>query len=62
MRVITNSLGSGDWIVVTGKAGEILFEGHRISAFDLTEILSLAVEANIELIELTDEQLEEGTY
>ncbi len=62
IKVVTNSLGSGDWVTVKGLAGEVLFEGHRITALDLADILSHTVEAHIDLVEVTDEQMEEGAY
>lgn len=64
IRVITNSMGSGDWVVVQsgGRDGfETLHEGHRIEPSDLVGLLRLAgIQA--ELVEVTDEQLEEGEY
>ena len=62
IKIVTNSMGSGDWITVTGKAGETLFEGHGITARDLAEILSHTVDTHIDLIEVTDEQMEEGDF
>jgi hypothetical protein len=63
VKVITNNLGSGDWITVLDtNTGETLFEGHRISARDLVEILSFDGSTEAELIEVTDEQMEEGNY
>ena len=61
IKVITNSLGMCDWVVV--KNGEnILFEGHRIEPRDLVDIIdSITFECG-ELIEVTDEQMEEGAY
>lgn len=38
VNVITNSLGSGDWIVVELN-GEAVFSGHSVSAYDLACIL-----------------------
>ena len=63
IRVITNSMGSGDWIVVQDtETGETLFEGHRISPCDLVNILSFNDAQSAELVEVTDEQIEEGDY
>ncbi len=59
IKVITNSLGSGDWIVVQGLSGSTLFSGHRVNARDLQEILNIVSRSGCELIELTDEQIEE---
>jgi len=64
IRVVTNSMGSGDWVVVRSGARdgfETLHEGHTIGPFDLVCILqNLGVHA--ELVEVTDEQMEEGEY
>ncbi len=62
IRVITNSLGSGDWVTVQGLAGEVLFEGHSVRPADLVDILNSIVDQGAELIEVNDEQLEEGEY
>jgi hypothetical protein len=59
IKVITNRLGSGDWIVVQGHSGSELFSGHRIGADDLCEILSIVSRDGCELIEVTDQQMEE---
>jgi hypothetical protein len=64
IRVITNSNGSGDWIVVESNARngmEILHEGYCITAMNLVAILeNLGVQA--ELVELTDSEMKEGAY
>jgi hypothetical protein len=63
IKVITNSLGSGDWItVVDTNTGESLFEGHRITAQDLVDILTFDDSVSAQLIEVDDEQMEEGAY
>jgi uncharacterized protein (DUF433 family) len=63
IKVITNSLGSGDWITVRDtNTGETLFEGHRISARDLVEILSFDGSTEAKLVQVTDEEMEEGEY
>ncbi len=59
IKVVTNSLGSGDWITVLGLSGTTLFSGHSVSARDLQEILNVVSRSGCELIEVTDEQLEE---
>lgn len=64
IRVITNSNGSGDWVVVQSGARdgmETLHEGHSISPMDLVEVLKRAG-VHAQLVEVTDEELEEGTY
>jgi hypothetical protein len=60
IKVITNSLGSGDWITVL-NGDEELFSGHRISAMELASLLEL-LGHETDLVEVTDEQMEEGTY
>jgi hypothetical protein len=60
MKVITNSLGSGDWIIVQGVSGKTLFSGHRVGARDLQEILDIVARTGCKLVEINDEQMEEG--
>ena len=62
IKVVTNSLGSGDWITVLGHSNSILFSGHHVGAYDLQEILNIVSRDGCELIEVTDEQMEEGNY
>lgn len=62
IKVITNSKGSGDWIIVLGHSGSELFSGPRVGARDLQEILDICVRDGCELIEVTDEQIEEGDH
>jgi len=62
IKVVTNSLGSGDWVTVKGFCGEVLFEGHRAGPQDIVDILNAVLDQGAELIEVNDEQLEEGTY
>jgi len=59
IKVVTNSLGSGDWITVLGLSGTTLFSGHRVGAQELRDILDIVSRSGCELIEVTDEQLEE---
>jgi hypothetical protein len=59
LKVITNSNGSGDWVVVQGHSGSTLFSGHRVGALELKEILDIVSRDGCELIEVTDEQMEE---
>lgn len=64
IKVFTNSLGSSDWVTVRigDRDGyETITEGHPISPKDLVMILHNAG-VKAELVEMTDEQLEEGTY
>lgn len=61
IKVVTNSLGSGDWITV--RQGEnTLFEGHRIGPQDLVSIIDSITFESADLVEITDEQMEEGAY
>lgn len=60
IRVITNSLGSGDWVVVQ-EGTENLHEGHRIGAVDLVEIL-LMLGIQAEFVECSDSEMEDGAY
>jgi hypothetical protein len=62
IKVITNSLGNCDWVVVKGHCGEVLFEGHRAEPRDIVDILNSLLDCGAELVETTDEQMEEGTY
>jgi hypothetical protein len=59
MKVITNSLGSGDWTIVQGVSGKTLFSGHRVGARDLQEILDIVARTGCKLVEINDEQMEE---
>ena len=61
VKVITNSNGSGDWIVVQGHGGTELFSGHRVDAHDLQYILSIVSRDGCELIDVNDEELETYT-
>jgi len=57
IRVITNSNGSGDWVRVLDRNGELVHDAHRITPFDLVMILqNFGIHA--ELIEVDDEQME----
>ncbi len=62
IKVITNSLGSGDWIVVLGPSGSEIFSGHSVSALDLQDILNVVSRSGCELIECTDSEMEDGVY
>ena len=60
IRVITNSLGSGDWVIVQ-EGTETLHEGHRVTALDLVMILqNLGIQAD--LVEVKDSEMEDGAY
>lgn len=60
IRIIINSLGSGDWVVVQRGKDE-LFSGHRITPMELSSVLEQLGHAT-DLVEIDDEQLEEGAY
>ena len=66
MRVITNSLGSGDWVTIVDDEGQCLFEGHRITPQDFVDIFNGLGDAGrsavAQMIEVNDEQMEEGDY
>ena len=62
IQVITNSNGSGDWVVVKYST-DTIFEGHRITPQDLVDIINnFYSDEGAELVEVTDEQMEEGSY
>ena len=59
IKVVTNNLGSGDWVTVLDtNTGETLFSGHRITPMDLVNILTHSI--SVELLEVTDEEMEEN--
>jgi hypothetical protein len=58
IKVITNNLGSGDWIQVRGNNDNVIWEGHRLSVYDLQYVLNIVSDTGAELKELTDEQME----
>ena len=60
ISIITNSLGSGDWVVIR-QGTETLYEGHRPSIWELAAIFERLGHSS-GIVECTDEQIEEGTY
>ena len=62
LKVITNSLGSGDWIKVLGHSGSELFNGSSVSARELQELLDTVSRSGCELIECKDSEMEDGAY
>ena len=60
IKIITNSMGSGDWLIVEQNGSE-LFSGHRVTTMELLSILE-QLGHETDFVELTDEQLEEGAY
>jgi pyruvate/2-oxoglutarate dehydrogenase complex dihydrolipoamide dehydrogenase (E3) component len=62
INIVINSLGSGDWIVVKDTESDaVLFEGHRITPLEFASILEQLGTA-VDIVEVTDEQMEEGAY
>lgn len=59
IKIIHNSEGSGDWIHIK-EGDETLFEGHRIGVDDVAFLLERY--ANVRVIHVTDEEMEEGEY
>lgn len=60
IEVITNNLGSGDWVtVIDTDTGETLFSGHRVTPKDLVSILTFNDSLEARLVEVTDEEMEE---
>ena len=60
IKVVTNNLGSGDWIMVIDDVGTV-WSGHSVKAQDLVDILKTVLHRTvpISLVEVTDEQMEE---
>ena len=56
IEIITNNLGSGDWVVVN-NAGDRIHSGHDISLYDLQGIFS-SVGLNCKITEVDDETME----
>lgn len=59
IKVFHNSMGSGDWVHIK-EGDETIFEGHRLGVNDVVFLLQRY--ANVELFELTDEEIEEGEF
>lgn len=59
IKVITNSLGSGDWVVVQGHSGSTIFSGHRVGIRELQQILDIVSRDGCELVEVTNEEINE---
>lgn len=58
IQVKHNSEGSGDWVQVW-NGEELLFEGDRITPFDLVDLLNwLNPAAEAELVRVNDEAFE----
>ena len=62
IQVITNSNGSGDWVKVYYST-DLIWEGHRLDPRALVDIINTFYsDEGAELVEVTDEQMEEGEY
>lgn len=61
IQVIHNSAGSGDWVVVK-MGNRVLFEGHKITPNDLTDIFNQIIPGVSVKMNVTDEQMEEGNF
>jgi len=59
IKIVSNTLESGDWVRVLGHSGSVIWEGHRPNVMDLQYILNIVSPAGAELIETNDEGLEE---
>ncbi len=60
IKVITNNLGSCDWVIVKDNA-DTLFEGHSVSTLELASLLE-QLGHEVDLVQIDDEQMEEGAY
>lgn len=58
IKVVSNTLESGDWIRVLGNSGSVIWEGHRPNVYDLKYILGIVSRSGAELIETNDEGVE----
>ena len=59
IKVVSNTLESGDWVRVLGHSGSVIWEGHKPTVFDLQYILNIVSRDGAELIETNDEGVEE---
>jgi len=57
LKIITNSKGSGDWIVVLNTYGTVIYQGHSINHRDLYDILKQVIGEQCELREVTDDEI-----
>jgi hypothetical protein len=58
VHIITNSLGSGDWVVVVLE-GDVIYEGHSLGPYQLKDILeSVNGFEHLRYHELNDEEME----
>lgn len=56
IKVITNSLGSCDWIKVVDGEEQVIYEGHSIGHFELFTILQ-TLDIPVELVEVDDDEI-----
>ncbi len=62
IRVVTNSLESYDWVEVY-YGTDMNYSGHSISPRDLVDIInSFYSDDGAELVEVNDEQMNEGVF
>jgi hypothetical protein len=63
IEIITNALGSGDWVVVwDSEKKEEIFSGHGVTPRDLRDIVTSTTGKEACLVEITDRMMEEGDY
>jgi pyruvate/2-oxoglutarate dehydrogenase complex dihydrolipoamide dehydrogenase (E3) component len=60
IKIVTNSRGSGDWVIVE-QDGEELFAGHRVTNLEVASLLE-QLGHEVDLVEIDDTQLNEGMY
>lgn len=61
MKLQVIDSASGDWVIVR-KNDEVIFEGHRVSNFELGQILAKVAEVGAIHTTISDEDMEEGNY
>lgn len=57
IKIVSNTLGSGDWIRILNTDGTVLFEGHSLGIYDLKRLLNTVTEDGCEVDEVTDEDI-----
>lgn len=58
LKIITNSLGSGDWVKVLDHSGQEIYCGHSIGPYQLKLILDSLCDVPCEFVEVNDEEME----
>lgn len=62
IRVVTNSLESGDWVEVY-YVTDLIYSGHNISPRDLVDIINAFYsDDGAELVEVNDHQMEQKDF